>query len=219
MMRKEVILIRHGETDWNAQQRWQGHTDVPLNAQGIQQAESVAEELRKYALDVLFSSDLARAHQTAQIIAKRQELKIFTTNRLREVDVGAAEGLGYEEAVERFGQKSILRWRSVLPVDLEFAFPGGETKLEAVRRAYRVIENFLHSIGAKRVGIVSHGMLIRTFLNYLFPQLDIPTVLPNCGYFPLSYDVSERVWYSGADDPASSDPPAVQRPVEVFHTD
>ena len=205
-MQKEVVLVRHGETDWNAQQRWQGHSDVPLNAQGIRQAEEVAEELRPYDLEVLLSSDLARAHQTAQIIARRKTVPIVTSDKLREVHVGKAEGLGYREALDRFGPESILRWRSLLDSDLEFSFPEGETKLDALKRALGAMGEFLQDLDATRVGIVSHGMLIRTFLHYLFPQLELPTVLPNCGYVSLTYEMSARHWslsdngHSGEDD-------------------
>ena len=206
-MRKEVVLIRHGETEWNAQLRWQGHTDIPLNSNGVQQAESLAEELRSFALDVLFSSDLVRAYQTSKIISARLDLPIFTSDGLREVDVGAAEGLGYDETVKRFGEESISRWRSSLPVDLSFAFPDGETKLEALERVQRAIGDFLQNTGAVRVAIVSHGMLIRTFLQHIFPELDMPSVLSNCGYVPLSYELPESGWSLRDDVSLSSTEP------------
>jgi len=193
-MHKQVLLIRHGETEWNAKRRWQGHTDVPLNARGIQQAESLADELQYYALDALFSSNLARAYQTAKIVSEPLELPVFTSDGLREVDVGSAEGLGYEETVTLFGEESIARWRSLLPEDLEFSFPEGETKLEALLRTRRAIEGFLHSNELRKVGVISHGMVIRTFLNCLFPHLDLPTVLPNCGYVSLSWGAGEDAW-------------------------
>jgi len=193
-MTKDVLLIRHGLTDWNLQQRWQGHSDIPLNAEGIRQAERVAEELSRYELEVLFSSDLARAEQTAQIISQRHALPVLTTKGLREVNVGAAEGLGYVEALERLGEESLVRWRSLLPGDLDFAFPRGETKIGAARRAVSVIAGFLHGTIAERVGVVSHGMLIRMFLHHLFPQLNLPTVLPNCGYVRVHYNLAQRRW-------------------------
>lgn len=203
-MRKQVLLIRHGETEWNAKRRWQGHTDVPLNARGIQQAESLADELGHHALDVLFSSDLARAYQTAKIIANPLELPVLTSDGLREVDVGSAEGLGYEDTVARFGEDAIARWRSLLPEDLDFAFPEGETKSEALVRTRGAIESFLHSNESRRVGVVSHGMLIRTFLSGLFPNLELPSVLPNCGYVALSYQPGPKTW--SLNDSATSDP-------------
>jgi len=199
-MHKKVILIRHAETDWNAQLRWQGHTDIPLNSNGIRQAESLAEDLRNFAPHVLFSSDLVRAYQTSEIIAARLNLPVFTSDGLREVDVGAAEGLGYEETLERFGHEAIARWRSSQPAELSFAFPEGETKLEALERVQRVIEEFLRGIGAERVAIVSHGMLIRTFLHHLFPQLDMPSVLNNCGYVVIDYELSKGDWSLLRDD-------------------
>ena len=193
-MRKKVLLIRHGETDWNAQQRWQGHSDVPLNTQGVLQAEEAAERMRQYNLEVLLSSDLVRARQTAEIIANKHSVPIVTTEHLREVHVGSAEGLGYRESLDLFGIESIVRWRSLERSDLDFAFPEGETKLEALRRALDATEEFLQEKGATRVGVISHGMLIRTFLQYHFPKLQIPSVLPNCSYFVLAYEVSRRKW-------------------------
>jgi broad specificity phosphatase PhoE len=193
-MKKEVVLIRHGETDWNAQLRWQGHTDIPLNANGIRQAESVAEQLQDARLQVLFSSDLARAHQTSEIISARLDLPVFTSDRLREVHVGAAEGLSYDETFIRFGQRSIERWRSMHPADWSFAFPNGETKGEARARVQQAIPEFLHSTGAKRVAVVSHGMLIRIFLHHHFPQMEMPSVLVNCGCVPLIYTASLKDW-------------------------
>lgn len=193
-MPKHILLIRHGQTDWNAEQRWQGHTDIHLNQTGIAQAEGLAVSPQCSSLEVLLSSDLARAHQTAQIIARRLSVPLFAAKRLREVDVGRAEGLGYQEVVERFGPEAVRRWRSVDPFNLDFAFEQGETKLEAVRRALKVITQYLHSFEADSVGVVTHGMLIRTLIHYLFPELVKPLTVPNCGHFSLTYDLPTRKW-------------------------
>lgn len=187
-MCKTVVLIRHGETDWNAEQRWQGHCDVPLNQTGVAQAKKLSDDLRCFELEVLLSSDLARAHETAQIIAQRLRIQVFNTRQLREVNVGAAEGLGYQEVILRFGMIAIERWRSIQSEDLSFAFDGGETKLEAVRRAEAAVGSFLAKTSAKCVGIVSHGMLIRTLVHYLIPELEEALPVKNCAYYVLSYD-------------------------------
>jgi broad specificity phosphatase PhoE len=171
-----------------------------LNSNGIRQAESLAEDLQKSAPDVVFSSDLVRAYQTSKIIAARLNLPVFTSCGLREVDVGAAEGLGYEQTVERFGHEAIARWRSLQPAELSFAFPEGETKQEALERAKKVIVDFLQGRGEERVAIVSHGMLIRTFLHHLFPHLDMPSVLSNCGYVTVDYELSAGEWSLLGDD-------------------
>lgn len=193
-MPKQVLLIRHGETDWNVEQRWQGHTNIHLNQTGIAQAEGLAASPQCSSLEALLSSDLARAYQTAQIIARRLSIPLFAAKRLREVDVGRAEGLGYQEVVERFGPEAIRRWRSVNPFDLDFAFERGETKIEVVRRALKAITQFLHSVETESVGVVTHGMLIRTLIHYLFPELEKPLQVPNCGHFSLTYNTTSRKW-------------------------
>ena len=193
-MPKQVLLIRHGDTDWNAEQRWQGHTDIPLNQTGIAQAERLAGSSSCCSLEALLSSDLERAHQTAQIIASRLEISLCTAKRLREVDVGQAEGLGYQEVVEHFGPETIRRWRSVDPADLDFALEQGETKRKAVRRALKVLTQFLHSSEAESIGVVTHGMLIRTLIHYLFPEVAKPLQDPHCGHFSLTYDTSLTKW-------------------------
>ncbi len=97
-----LLLARHGETDWNAAQRWQGHADVPLNARGLQQARELAETLRDIDLDAVYASDLSRAHETARIVARSKGLDVTTMPALREVDVGSWSGLTNPEIAEKF---------------------------------------------------------------------------------------------------------------------
>lgn len=97
-----LLLARHGETDWNAAQRWQGHADVPLNPRGIQQARELAETLRDIELDAIYASDLARAHTTARIVGETKGLTVTTMTALREVDVGSWSGLTNSQIAERF---------------------------------------------------------------------------------------------------------------------
>jgi broad specificity phosphatase PhoE len=85
-----LLLVRHGETDWNRDGRWQGQSDTPLNEVGRQQAVRVAEELD--GIDVVYSSDLARARETAEIVAERLGLDVELDERLRERSFGAWEG-------------------------------------------------------------------------------------------------------------------------------
>lgn len=193
-MLKQVLLIRHGETDWNAEQRWQGHTDIPLNQTGVGQAEELAGSVTCSSLEVLISSDLIRAHETAQIIARQLSIPLFTEERLREVHVGRAEGLNHRQVVERFGAEAIVRWRSVDPHDLDFAFEHGETKGEALKRGVDALDQFLHLTEAKSIGVVTHGMLIRTMIHHLFPELNRPVAVRNCGCISLSYDTSRKNW-------------------------
>src|SRR5581483_11305534 len=93
-----LLLVRHGETDWNAERRWQGHADVPLNARGREQARALAEELAGESIDAIYSSDLSRAQDTADIVGARLDVPVVVDPDLREIDVGPVEGLTAEES-------------------------------------------------------------------------------------------------------------------------
>ena len=94
--------MRHGQTDWNLDQRWQGHADPPLNELGRKQARAVAESLAGRPFEALYSSDLLRARETAEIIGRRLGLQVELESALREVDVGEWSGLTHAEIAERF---------------------------------------------------------------------------------------------------------------------
>jgi len=98
-----LLLVRHGETDWNAERRWQGHADVPLNDRGRAQAHALAEELADERIDAIYTSDLSRARETAEIVAARIGVPVAVDADLREIDVGPLEGLTTEEAKEFAG--------------------------------------------------------------------------------------------------------------------
>lgn len=97
-----ILLVRHGETDWNAEGRWQGHADPPLNDVGRRQAEQLAETLAADPPAAVYSSDLARARETAEIVGARLRLPVALDRRLREVDVGEWSGLTRDEVEHRY---------------------------------------------------------------------------------------------------------------------
>ena len=96
-----LLLVRHGETDWNAGRRWQGHTDVPLNARGRAQAAALAEELAADPPSAIYTSDLSRARETAEIVGTQLGVPVILEPRLREIHVGSREGLTAEEVGDR----------------------------------------------------------------------------------------------------------------------
>lgn len=89
----EILLARHGETDWNRERRWQGHARTPLNEHGRAQALALAERLTGVGLDAVYSSDLPRALETAEIVAATRGLGVIPEPGLREIDVGSQQGL------------------------------------------------------------------------------------------------------------------------------
>jgi broad specificity phosphatase PhoE len=106
-----LLLDRHGETDWNQALRWQGHADRPLNERGRRQARALAEALAGEPPSAVYSSDLLRARETAQIVASRLGLAVVTVPELREVDVGSWSGLTRQEIEQRFPD-GYRRWRA-----------------------------------------------------------------------------------------------------------
>ena len=101
-METHVYLVRHGETAWNRERRFQGHQDVPLSPAGLFQAERLAQRLKSETFDAVYSSDLKRAVQTAEIVARELALPVVTLKGLRERSMGEWEGLTQEEVAARF---------------------------------------------------------------------------------------------------------------------
>jgi 2,3-bisphosphoglycerate-dependent phosphoglycerate mutase len=97
-----LLLARHGETDWNRERRWQGHADPWLNELGREQAHGLARQLREQPPEAVYSSDLARANETAEIVADELGVPLALDPRLREVDVGDWSGLLWDEIEERY---------------------------------------------------------------------------------------------------------------------
>jgi alpha-ribazole phosphatase len=104
-----LMLVRHGETEWNVQRRYQGQSDVPLSELGKQQAEFIAERLAGQTIDAVYASDLKRAWETAGIIADRCSLEIISEPRLRELKFGILEGMTFDEAQEQYPEM-IAAW-------------------------------------------------------------------------------------------------------------
>ena len=150
-----ILLARHGQSDWNATRRWQGHADRPLTTTGRYQAKALAKRLAHIELDAVYSSDLRRAADTARVVAEAQNLDLFQLPELREVDVGSWSGLTLEEAEERFPE-GFARWREGHP-----GWNDGEGYDEMAQRVIgAVVEIALANEGGRAL-VVSHGGPIR----------------------------------------------------------
>lgn len=153
----ELILIRHGETAWNAQRRLQGHLDIPLNVQGEKQAAALGQRLLSEAVDTIVSSDLQRALQTAQAVALPRGLPVIVDAGLRERCFGGFEGLLYDEIHEKFPEAHAA-WKSREP---DARFPDGrhtaETLNEFFSRVAAAINRVVHPRIGQKIAIVTHG--------------------------------------------------------------
>lgn len=150
-----LLLARHGESDWNRARRWQGYADRPLTERGRAQATELAERLDGISLDAIYSSDLARARETAEVVARRQRLEVTPLPALREVDVGSWSGLTRDEA-ERRHPEGFRRWRAG-----GTGWDDGETYGEMSARVLRAIDEITANNDGGRVLIVSHAGPIR----------------------------------------------------------
>lgn len=183
-MLQHVILLRHGETDWNATLRMQGHQDVPLNESGLAQAQAAAPSVAALQPDVIVSSDLSRAVQTAEPMAALAGLPVQVDPRLRETLLGEWEGLTRDEVID--GWPGLWeQWRSS---NAEFAPPGGESRMQVASRAVQVVHE-LDETGADRALLVAHGGLILGLTAHLLDlpkdQMEVFTGVSNCHWVVL----------------------------------
>lgn len=158
----KFILVRHGETDWNKNGRWQGYSDVPLNDLGVRQAEAVAAYLAQEKIDTIYSSQLVRASDTAMRIAVKHSLGVEKDSRLSEIGFGDWEGLTESEIDARHG----IGTHSKFMADrINQCPPGGETVDELFARVEQSIRAIYSGNLNKTVLIVSHGGAIRAALS------------------------------------------------------
>ncbi len=195
MKKAKFLLVRHGETQWNAQRKLQGHADIPLNLAGHKQASSLTPLFEKLPHTHVFSSDLKRARETAKYIADINGIPIQTDPRLRETFMGEAEGLTYEEVTQKFGEELVKNWRSAEPNTMDFGFPGGETKTQVVTRAKEALIDIANLTNGPTV-ISSHGGLIRLLITTSRPDLGRHIFVKNCTVYELEYDLSKNSWWS-----------------------
>jgi broad specificity phosphatase PhoE len=161
-----LLLVRHGETDWNAEGRWQGHADVPLNARGREQAAALAERLCDEPIDAIYSSDLVRARHTAEIVGARLGVPVVVDPALREVDVGSREGLTWEQVGDG-------EW-------------DGEPKEDHAARILDSVRRIAARHPAGRILVVTHGGSMRRIHEHLGLENDGP--FENCGLWACAHE-------------------------------
>ena len=157
----EFLLVRHGETDWNVERRFQGHADPGLNEVGRAQARALADELAGAGLDAIYTSDLARARETAEIVAARTGVRVVPLAELREIDVGEWEGLTWPEIEERFPD-GVRRWH-----EAGHGWTSGETHEQLERRVLQALRSIASDHPKARLLVVGHGGTVRTLRAFV----------------------------------------------------
>ena len=164
----QILLARHGETDWNLGRRVQGHTDIPLNATGIAQAQALADELAREPIVAVYSSDLSRALDTAGAVAARHRLPVSVDPDLREKNFGSWEGLTDTEISERFPDAKRGVWGD------------GETTEQVSQRVVAAVERIAARHPGGAVLVVAHGGPLRALLKHVGVEHG---VIDNCAVF------------------------------------
>jgi len=148
-------MARHGETDWNRDQRFQGHADPPLNDLGHEQARELAERLADDGIEAVYTSPLRRAAETAAVIAARLDLEAVPIQDLREVDVGSWSGLTRTEVEARFPD-GYRRW-----LDFGHGWDDGESYEALGERVFGTLAEIAARHPGGRILVVTHGGPIR----------------------------------------------------------
>ena len=156
----KIILIRHGETDWNKEQVFRGKIDVPLNVLGLAQARGVRQALEQVAIDALYASPLSRAFATAQMLVDARRLSVRVEEGFSDIDFGAWQGLSHQKVREEYGDL-YAAWRATPHI---VTFPRGETLLKVQKRSMAALEHSIKNNPGKTIAVVSHRVVNKVIL-------------------------------------------------------
>lgn len=191
VMTTRVYLIRHGETDWNAVGRWQGHAPVPLNETGLSQSAALGRYLARVGvtLDALYSSDLQRAAQTAVAVAEALALQVQFDIRLRETDLGVWQGMTRAE-VEAWDEE---RYAQLVADWYTGPRPGGESRQQVETRVRAAFDAITARHPGQTVALVSHGGALGMLLRSIFGAIKRPD-LTNTSVTIMERDGADGAW-------------------------
>ena len=192
-----VLLIRHGQSRGNAERRFGGHTATPLSARGRKQAQATALTLKSESVTAIYSSDLARAMETAGALSKLTGLPVHATDAFRERSVGVMEGLTFEDAAQQHPDQ----YAALLRRDFEHVLTGGESYRQLLDRAAQKLDEIIEENRGAKIAVFSHTGTICILALHLMGALDAPELKPvwiatgNCGItrFELRNDGFVRV--------------------------
>jgi len=190
----QLILIRHGESQWNLENRFTGWVDVELTPKGIHEAKEAGDKLRAYRFDQAFTSGLRRAQETLRLILEvigQTELPIERDEALNERMYGDLQGLNKTETVEKFGEAQVKLWRRSYDIQP----PGGESLKDTAERVLPYYDRRIHPeiMAGKTILVAAHGNSLRALVMHLeqlskeeILEVNIPTGAP------LLYDIDEQ---------------------------
>jgi broad specificity phosphatase PhoE len=156
----KIILIRHGETDWNRDQVFRGRIDVALNEVGLTQARALQGSLHDSEIDGMYSSPLSRAFETASILGEKRNVDVNTEEGLIDVDFGKWQGLSHQKVKEEYNDL-YETWRTQPHA---VTFPEGETLKEVRRRSMEALEKVIKDNPGKTLALVSHRVVLKVVL-------------------------------------------------------
>lgn len=194
MNKISVYIFRHGETDWNRQGLFQGHTDIPLNDAGKDQAKGLQGYIDQFLPEIILCSDLIRAKQTAYLSSQNLRAPILVDQNLREINIGMFEGVHRDEVKQRLGETEWNRWVSAKPEDLSFRFPSGESKQDVLDRSLGFLTNLLIKSDFKKVAVSTHGGVIKRIVHAIQNLSDDEVPIKNCCLYQLEFDKAHKKW-------------------------
>ncbi|MDP6295025.1 MAG: histidine phosphatase family protein [SAR324 cluster bacterium] len=196
MKETEIILIRHGETEWNSQKRMQGHSNSNLSEVGRGQIQELGELMKNVSFDHIYSSDSLRARQTAEAITQYSGHTLQFDQRIREKNLGVFEGLTSTEAKERHPEI----YRLFKTAGANYVIDEGESTQQLLERALEFIEEIRLRHPQERVVMVTHGGVVRVLMKHaLGLSIDAPTrfLIKNTGIFGLIWNENWLVTQMG----------------------
>jgi len=178
-----ILLIRHGQSEGNAERRFGGHSNTPLSLKGQLQAKATAEALASESITAIYSSDLPRAVETARPLANLAGLQIEATKTLRERSVGVMEGLTFEDAAQKYPDQ----YAALLRRDFDHVLTEGESYRQMLDRASEKLDHVIKEHQGGKIAVFSHTGTICILALHIMGALDSPELKPvwisssNCG--------------------------------------
>ncbi len=169
---KRVIFIRPGETDWNRDKRYQGWVAVPLNEHGRRQVQRLANFVRNIGLSAVYTSDLKRSLETAEILREKLGYPAVIDQRLRERNIGHWQGMTRQNMEAWYPDE----YQAFLADPANYRIPGGESRKDVEERMLAAFNDILKDDKGETVGIISHSTVINTLLSCIIPHVQFGSV-------------------------------------------